>query len=847
MKGSEEFLIQYMGGTSTHFIIPVYQRNYNWKTEQCKQLYDDLVSVSRKGLRNHFFGSLVSVSDPNGGMLDFLIIDGQQRLTTISLLFLAMYNLIQEGKVVPQQAMLAPLIYESFLIDKFQAGEARIKLKHVKNDQEAFMSLFEAGGERVAESNLTINYTYFYNRIQQREISIDALYQSICKLQIINISLNHDDNPQLIFESLNSTGLALDEGDKIRNYILMGLPMEKQDSYYNKYWNPIERYTGYDVSAFVRDYLSIKQQATPAIKSVYTKFKEYKQSEDNRGLGTEGVLKEMLAYAKRYAKLTYPDVTSSASTDLDWCIYRLNRMKTTVTRPFFMEVMRLKEAGRISDAELLQIFTITEIYLFRRTICDLPTNALNKIFLLLNREITRFDGTDENYLQKFIFALNSKRESGRFPSDEEFSTAISQKNIYLMRGESKQYLFERLEHGGLKGGALDVWNKLDNNTLTIEHIMPQTLSHGWIEDLGGVEESVRIHTEWLHRLANLTLTAYNPEYRNHRFLDKLTMKGGFAEGGLHMNSWIKDQRQWTERELMQRDEQLREEALQLWPRPKSAYVPPVKQMESVTLEEDEPLTGKYISRYAFRGIEQPAATWVDLLQQVLMQLHSKDNSVLTKLAVSNDSEDDLAAYFSRTPEDHACRKIDENIYVRTGTSTQTKIALLKKVFARFQVEESQLVFYLHDEEEESDSISGTRQEIRKKYWQFAVPSIREKTGSFSNSGQTVSNTLMGITNRSGVLALCVANFDSVRAEIYIDFGDWNKNKALYDKLFQNKETIEIAFGGPLVWRRSEETRASKLYSEMINVSIGNEADWPRMAEFHAEKMAALMKAVEPYI
>lgn len=323
MKGYEEYLFKYMSGSSTHFIIPVYQRNYDWKTENCKQLFDDLINVSRNGLNSHFFGSIVSVSDPQGGMLDFLIIDGQQRLTTVSLLFLAMYNLMQEGKVIPQKSNLAVQIYETYLIDKFEDDESKIKLKPIKNDQKAFEALFDPDLEKVADSNLTINYNYFYNRIQQEEISIDELFDAIRKLQIINISLNHEDNPQLIFESLNSTGMALSEGDKIRNYILMGLPIKEQNQFYTKYWNQIEKMTDYDVSSFVRDYLSIKQMATPNIKNVYVKFKEYKQEEQEKGLSTEDVLKEMWNYSKRYNKLISPNVSSPTTSKLDWCIYRL--------------------------------------------------------------------------------------------------------------------------------------------------------------------------------------------------------------------------------------------------------------------------------------------------------------------------------------------------------------------------------------------------------------------------------------------------------------------------------------------------------------------------------------------
>lgn len=536
MKGFEQWLIQYMG-SGAHFIIPVYQRNYDWKIEQCRQLYDDLVSVARKDLSSHFFGSIVSVSDPGGKMLDYLIIDGQQRLTTISLLMLAIHRLLEEGAIQAEQKNLASLLLKKYLIDEFESDSQKIKLKPIKDDQKAFVSLFDAEAEQIAESNLTINYTYFRDRIQRQEISIDALYSAICKLQVINITLNHEDDPQLIFESLNSTGLALSEGDKIRNYVLMGLSLQEQETFYTRYWNEIEKNTGYDVSSFVRDYLSIKQQTIPNLKNVYPSFKSFRQEAERNGQTTEDVLKDMLAYAKRYHRLLQPDVTSVSSTELDWCIYRLNRLKTTVTRPFFLEIFRLSDTGALSEADVFKIFRQTECYLFRRTICDLPTNALNKIFLFLHRDIINLDGTAENYCEKLTYALNSKRESGRFPTDEEFRMALSQKNVYLMRGENKKYLFERLENGGLKDGSIGVWNKLDSGDLTIEHIMPQTLTRGWMEDLG--EDHERIFEQWLHRLANLTLTGYNSEYQNARFPEKKVMTGGFEEGGLHINRWIK--------------------------------------------------------------------------------------------------------------------------------------------------------------------------------------------------------------------------------------------------------------------------------------------------------------------
>ena len=252
MKGSETKLIKYMEGADKRFVIPVYQRNYDWKIENCKQLYDDLVKVVRNNRKNHFFGSIVSTYNPDGDNEEYQIIDGQQRLTTVSLLRLAMYNLIRQGKVVPADNRLSDRIYEDYLVDKYQPEETRIKLKPIKNDRKAFGKLFDEETEHIGGSNLTTNYNYFYDRIQKEEITIDELFQAIRSLEIISIRLDSDDNPQLIFESLNSTGLDLSEGDKIRNYILMGQPSKQQEVYYEKYWNKIEENTNYQVDLFVR-------------------------------------------------------------------------------------------------------------------------------------------------------------------------------------------------------------------------------------------------------------------------------------------------------------------------------------------------------------------------------------------------------------------------------------------------------------------------------------------------------------------------------------------------------------------------------------------------------------------
>lgn len=842
MNGNAQKLIKYLDGASKRFIIPVYQRNYDWKMEHCKQLYDDLVKIIRQNRKSHFFGSIVSVQSESGAMEEFLIIDGQQRLTTISLLLLAIYHLLSSGKMVSRDHQLTDKILKKYLIDEYEPEEKRIKLKPIKNDQKAFGILFDQDEEYIPDSNLTINYRYFYDRIQHGKLDIDELFDAICKLEIINISLNHEDNPQLIFESLNSTGLNLSEGDKIRNYILMGLPNDQQTKFYEKYWNRIESYTDYDVSSFVRDYLSIKQQSTPNMNSVYPTFKKY--VEDAEVADIEPLLKDLLEYAKRYAFLIKGGHSDER---LNSCIYRLNRLSTSVTRPFLLEVIRLSESGALTADELIEVFHFTESYLFRRAICDLPTNALNKIFLLLHREIIRFDGDESHYVEKFKYALLSKRERTRFPSDEEFAECMSTRNIYGMNPKNKLYLFERLENSETSE-TKDVWGHLDRGEYSIEHIMPQHLTAAWIVSLGDNYEA--IHTNWLHRLANLTLTAYNSHYSNSPFAEKRDMPHGFKDSGLRINQWVGRKEQWGLPELEERDQLLKNTVIGIWPYPTSNYHPQKKQMDAIALDEDVILTGRILSKYSFKGAEQPVASWADMYQQVITMLHSENKAVLTKLAVSQDPAVDLSLHFSMSPTSfNSCRQIDTALYVWTGTDTQYKINNLRKIFAIFDVPESELVFYLKDEDN-SETVAGNRYEIRKKYWEYTLPQLKNafsENGLFGNVNPVTTNWIAGFVGIPGIHIDCVANFDESRVELYLGMASKEKNKELFGFLFARKDNIEKVIGTQLIWSRMDDNKASKIHTFLPGVDISKDIDWPRMAKFHVDASKKLYLAFKEHL
>lgn len=329
MKGDAQPLIKFFDGSDKRFIIPLYQRNYDWKEENCEQLFNDLLNLHESNRKSHFFGSIVSSIQP--GTEDRYIIDGQQRITTVSLLLTAMVNAKKEGLIEAVDSKLVEKIFKRYLVDEYQEDERKVKLKPIKKDMEAFDALLYKSKEQyIKESNVTRNYDFFYDRVICSGLTIDELFETIKKLEVINIRLDADDDPQLIFESLNSTGLDLSEADKIRNYLLMSLSPTEQDNLYNLFWNPIEVFTKYDPSSFVRDYLTMKQGKIGRIDKIYFIFKEY--AEGNK-MARADLLEDMHHYAKIYSQIN----NAKAGTDkLNQKLSQLRTLDSTIAYPFFM-------------------------------------------------------------------------------------------------------------------------------------------------------------------------------------------------------------------------------------------------------------------------------------------------------------------------------------------------------------------------------------------------------------------------------------------------------------------------------------------------------------------------------
>jgi uncharacterized protein with ParB-like and HNH nuclease domain len=626
MKAKEKRFLHFLEGSDKHFVIPVYQRNYDWKKDQCAQLFNDLIEVSINN-RTHFLGSVVSIYHDDGDDREYLIIDGQQRLTTISLLLLAIYKLIDENKIVGD--INKEQIRDEYLINKYSKDDKKIRLKPVKNDKNAFASLFQKEEDYLHESNVTQNFIYFYERIQEKELAIDPLFSAIKQLVIVEIELKKgEDDPQLIFESLNSTGLDLTEADKVRNFVLMKENSTIQEKFYNDYWNKIELNTNYNVSDYIRHYLTIKERVIPNKGKVYLYFKNHVTGIVS---SNEDLLKDLLKYSFYYKQIINAKGNNGG---LELALSKINRLESVVTYPFIMEAFDDYSKETIKKKDLEEIINIIVSFVFRRLICEVPPNSLNKIFMVLGREIKKHSDYLENYLEIFKRVITIKKSSQRFPDNEEFSSKIVTKDIYNFKNKNKLFLLEQLENYENKE-RVDVENLVSTNELTIEHIMPQTLSPTWRESLGA--NHAQIKEQYLNTIGNITLTGYNSKMSNKAFLEKRDMDKGFKDSRLFLNKMLSKLNEWNESTIKSRAKDLSKKALLIWEFPESKYDLTNDNIRLFTLgDEDTNFTGeRIISFKLMEDKEIKADSWKEFYKKASKLLYELDPVKFREIAKKN--------------------------------------------------------------------------------------------------------------------------------------------------------------------------------------------------------------------
>ena len=537
------------------FLIPVYQRYYSWDIEQCKRLWNDIVEMQKKGKAGHFVGSIVNIAEQAmpTGVQKYMIIDGQQRMTTLSLLLLALRDYAINN---PEDTTInARRIDNMLLKNEYESGDERYKLLLTETDRDILMRLVEEKPiPDDTRSKLLDNYKFFAGKIADKELQPAEVYESIGKLQIVNITLDRSvDDAQAIFESLNSTGKELSESDLIRNYVLMGLEPTEQTYVYEHLWRPMELLFVYEtqdsvMDRFFRDYLTMKITRIPKQDRVYEEFKLYHLNCEFSTI--RELCQDLLTYAKYYTDMVFKRSSNPALKSL---YEDINDLRMEVSYPFLLKVHNDYAEGIISEDDLKLIIRLCISYVFRRSICDIPTNSLNKTFATLKNEIKPDDYV--NSIKAFFVMRNDYKE---FPDDDKFAAAFVSRDIYTMR--SRNFILSHLENYGNKAPII-----IEN--YTIEHIMPQnsSLSPEWQQMLGAKWREVQ--KTYLHTIGNLTLTAYNSEMSDHPFMVKMDMEGGFKESALRLNAYVVKLNGWNEQTIKERAALLADKAKQIWAYP----------------------------------------------------------------------------------------------------------------------------------------------------------------------------------------------------------------------------------------------------------------------------------------
>jgi uncharacterized protein with ParB-like and HNH nuclease domain/predicted transport protein len=541
-------------------IIPIYQRTYSWTDQQCELLWNDILRVgSDNNIPTHFVGSFVHIQDNPAvvlaGLPQCMVIDGQQRMTTISLLLLAIANEIKargdEFQVNETTVINSNYIINSYLINQNEQGNDRFKLILTQSDKETYLSLLQSYPTPKDYSiRIVENYEYFQDKL--KEVELSEIFKGIQKLMVVEIALDRTvDNPQLIFESLNSTGLELSQADLIRNFILMGMQPDLQKRIYDQYWYPMEvlfghaEYSSY-FDRFMRDYLTIKINRIPNISNVHKEFKYYSSSSENGEI--EIIVADIYKYAKYFVNMVLGKETNPS---LKAAFESINQLKVDVIYPFLLQVYNDYQSEVIKEDEFLEILNLLESYIFRRAICGIPTNSMNKTFATLYKEIDK-----ENYLESLKVVFILKDSYRKFPTNEEFMRNLTSKDVYNFR--NRNYLLAKLENSQL------VKEPVNLDKYSIEHILPQNpnLIDAWKADLG--EKWKDIQSKYLHTIGNLTLTGYNSELSDKLFIEKRDLAGGFRNSGLFLNSHLRDLSIWNEAEIIHRANLLADIAKDVW-------------------------------------------------------------------------------------------------------------------------------------------------------------------------------------------------------------------------------------------------------------------------------------------
>lgn len=686
MKATETVFKNFLTQNKTQFVIPVYQRNYDWTTAECKQLLEDIIEVGNKTSNDdtHFIGSIVFIHDgvyTSSDVKQLVIIDGQQRLTTMTLLYLALYRFALANGMDEKAAE----INETILINRFvKEDSSKLKLKQTDVNAKAFRFLMNdnSPSDYNEYSRIIDNYNFFYNTLNKDNFSI--VTEGLNRLLFVEISLERGkDDPQRIFESLNSTGLELSQADLIRNYILMGLEPREQVRVFENYWEIIENNAKIEnsqeskVSELIRDYLTLINKKIPNKSKVYEEFKaRFKKRDVDFYQNTLQTIKQ---YSVIYNKLLNP--SNETDVEIQRELRSIKQLEINVSYPFLLPVYDDYITNDIDKNTFIEVLRLIQSYTWRRFIVGLPTNALNKIFMTLYTDVDR-----SNYLKSIEKALIKKRSSQRFPNNIEIEAALKDKDLYNTQAKNRLYYFEQMEHFR-NPERVD----LSSADITIEHIFPQNPDAKWKTDI--TEAEYKLFSEkYLNTIANLTLSGNNGALGNKSFSEKRDMnkeegRQGYAYSNLWMNEALKTKEVWNVEELEERFKLLYNRYTSIWKYPSITITEDNGDEEYTLFDAPEP-KHKKLEYYTYKDELVVTKEFSKMYNHIITDLFTESPSkfLLTDLkealGLTTDKDKPRSAY-----------AINDTYYIEVNTDSNSKFNKLKKVLSAFELEDELIIKY----------------------------------------------------------------------------------------------------------------------------------------------------------
>ena len=831
MKANELPINNFLQSPSVQFVIPVYQRNYDWTTSQCSQLANDIINVEKEDRGTHFIGSIVFIHEgaySTSEVKELVIIDGQQRLTTINILYVALYRFAKENNLDKDAEML----YNMFLVNQYVQNESsKLKLKQTDVNSLAFKSILNSTENQFSSySNVIENFNFFKDLINSE--NFHTIINGIKRLIFVEISLERDkDDPQRIFESLNSTGLDLSQSDLIRNFILMDLVPKEQNKIFNNIWSPIEE-NARDltkqrslVSSYIRDYLTLKSKKIPNKNKVYVEFKkkyaDYSDDDFNQELEFIKLL------SSHYKKFINPNTENDPEIRRE--LQYISRLEINVAYPFLLQVFEDYENGIIEKYDLIKVLKLIQSFTWRRFVVGLPTNALNKIFMALYSDIDH-----EDYYESLAVSLAKKKGSSRFPTNQDIETSLKEKDLYNIQSKNRNYMFEMLENYNNRE-----YVDTANEKITIEHIFPRNPNEDWQDILSNYELN-DFKDKYLNTIGNLTLSGNNGALSNKGFKEKKNMninggEQGYVFSRMWLNDYLKSIDTWSTVEYLDRQKIIYERFLKIWEYP-DVDLSKFDVYDEENIFDVEDPTNKKLQYFIFENSKVEAYDITELYMYVMNELFERNAQLLL--------DADAGYYFKIQKEEsnlRSAKHLKNGYSVECGMNSHNKFKILRKILSLFNIDDLSVKLVPYDDAETSDRFT-----IRKTFWKELLSKLSD-TNLYSNTSPSKANWLNSGSGISGIPYTLTITAKYASIQLTIERVSKQENKLIYARFLENKTQIELRFGDKLIWEEMLDKKTSRVKFMIDNVNLYNKDDWSKLIDFFTTNLPKFEQALSPEI